>query len=361
MFERGVAIVYVSRRGAETALKIKTALDKCSIKSQVFAPERNAFGSVSAIKGDLRGFIGDVFRGFDAIIAVMASGIVIRTIAPFLKNKFEDPAVVCIDIAGRFAISLLSGHYGGGNKLAKIVAQEIGAVPVITTASEALGKKSVEEIAEGLNCSIVDSKDLTSLNSMIVNEAPIALIFLGSSRHLPRRLFGIKVRAAADISQVNRILNTFSGAIVISQVKVSNTAFSKPVVILKPKVVALGLGYRRNVDAKALMKAIKTALKYANLPLALVSRIATVNIKRDSKVLMEVAERLGLELFFFSPEELSQVSCEDLSPESDIVKRHLGIGGVCERAALLAVGGNAKLLLKKMLVNGVTVAVAGEK
>ncbi|MBC7130272.1 cobalamin biosynthesis protein [Candidatus Bathyarchaeota archaeon] len=361
MFERGVAIVYASRRAAETALKIREALAKADVKSQVFATSRNTVGNVSAIKGSLREFVGDAFRRFDAIVAVMASGIIIRAMAPFLKSKFEDPAVVCVDVAGRFAISLTSGHYGGGNKLAKIIAKGISAIPVITTASESIGKKSVEEIAESLHCNIVNSDALTAINALIVNDAPISLIFLGSFHHVPKSLLGYKVGAASSLSQVNKILEAFAGAVVISKAEVSPDAFSKPVVVLKPKTVALGLGFRRNVDAEAIVRAVKLALKRAGVPLALVPRVATVDIKRGSRAIREAAERLGLELLFFSPGELNRVSHEDLSPESDIVKRHLGIGGVCERAALLAVGGNGRLILKKMRVNGVTVAVAEEK
>ena len=122
-----------------------------------------------------------LFNLFDAIIAVMAVGIVVRSIAPFIADKTTDPAVVVVDDLGKYAISLLSGHIGGANRLTKIVAGEIGAISVVTTATDLLGRKSVEEIAEEHDLKIVNFESLTLVNSAIVNERKILFATIGVS------------------------------------------------------------------------------------------------------------------------------------------------------------------------------------
>jgi cobalt-precorrin 5A hydrolase/precorrin-3B C17-methyltransferase len=148
MFEKGVAIVYVSGKAAETALKVRDALAKANIKTSVFAPKKYGREGTFAIRGDFREFIREIFSRFDAIVAVMASGIIIRAVGPLLKSKFSDPAIVCVDVAGRFAVALVSGHYRGANHLARLIADGINATAVVTTASDALGKKVLKSLPE---------------------------------------------------------------------------------------------------------------------------------------------------------------------------------------------------------------------
>src|SRR4030042_2744320 len=154
MFSKGIAIIALTKMGVETAAKISMALKKLKIKNSLFSPEQCVQGGAMPLDVRLGEFVKEIFGKVDGIIGVMAAGIIVRAIAPCLKNKLSDPAVVCVDISGRFAISLLSGHYGGANELTQIIAREIGAIPVITTASDVMGKMSIDEVARFLHCSI---------------------------------------------------------------------------------------------------------------------------------------------------------------------------------------------------------------
>jgi cobalt-precorrin 5A hydrolase len=361
MFERGVAIVYVSGKAAETSLKVKDALAKANIKTSVFAPKKYGREGTFAIRGDFREFIREIFSRFDAIVAVMASGIIIRTVGPLLKSKFSDPAIVCVDVAGRFAVSLVSGHYGGANHLARLIADGIGATAVVTTASDVLGKKSVEELAKSLHCKIVNPENLNAVNAILVNGGKIAIVFVGNYVKVPSRVFGYRVKTVKQLDQAAKFLKDFDGGVIVSRDSMTAVSFPKPVVVLKPKTVTVGVGARKNVDEIEVLRAVKLALKRVNVPLNAVEKMATVEVKRRSLGIINAAGKLGLKLQFFSLESLRKFSHEDLSPDSEIVKKKIGVGGVCERAALLAVGGKARLILKKMKVNGVTVAVAEEE
>ena len=138
IFNKGIAILTVSRRGRETALRIKKALADEGHSADVYTTPKYANEETIILDKDLGTFMGELFPAVDAIIAVMAVGIVVRTIAPYLKSKKEDPAVVVVDDLGKFAISLVSGHLGGANELARWISAKISATPVITTASDLL-------------------------------------------------------------------------------------------------------------------------------------------------------------------------------------------------------------------------------
>lgn len=364
MFERGVAIIYVTGKAKKTVLKIKETLEKAKIDCKIFAPEKIASNSVLALRPTFRKGIEEIFYNYDAIVAVMAAGIIIRAVASLLKSKLTDPAVVCVDVAGRFAVSLISGHCGGANYLTKLIAEGIGAVAVITTASEAVGKKSVEEIAEKLHCRILNPEVLKEINSLIINDGKIALTLIGRGKAFPSTIYGYKLLTAENLEKALNMLERFDGGIFIIKSADENEAlktvkhFPKPIALFSPKRIAVGIGARKNVDGKDVHEAVIRALRAVDVPLFSVDVIATVDVKRNSPGILSAAYELGLPLQFINVEELRSFSHKDLSPDSELVQEKIGVGGICERAALMAIGGKGRLILKKMRMKGVTVAVA---
>ena len=156
MYAKGIAVVAITRRGVETALKINQALEDAGFSSKVYAPKKYSQNGVVPLEKKFSDFIKDNYSQVDALVAVMATGIIIRAVAPLLESKLTDPAVIGVDAAGKFVISFLSGHYGGANELARIIAEGIGGTAVITTASEATGKQSVDELARNLHLTILE-------------------------------------------------------------------------------------------------------------------------------------------------------------------------------------------------------------
>jgi cobalt-precorrin 5A hydrolase len=358
MFSKGIAIVAITKRGVETALKIKDALAQLGLASRVFAPERYSQTGVVPLDKKLDEFIKANYTEVDAIVAVMASGIIIRAVAPRLQNKLVDPAVVGVDASGRFVISLLSGHYGGANELTKLIAAGIGATPVITTASDVIGKQSVDELARILHLKIENPSSLVVVNSAIVNEGRVIIITMGDAKVPLTRAVGFDVEEAETVEEAAEIVNRYDAGAIITQMTMSSKEFSKPVTFLRPLTVTIGLGARKETSEQSIVDAVNTALAKANLPLERVDRLATVSIKQGSESMINAAEKLGLKLEFLDIELLRKFKHADLSPDSEIVKRNIGVGGVCERAALMVAGKKARLILKKMKLNGVTVAVA---
>jgi cobalt-precorrin 5A hydrolase len=233
MFERGVAIVALTKRGVPTFRKVAKALEKAQIQYNVFAPRQLCSDRISPFDGHLRELFANLFHEYDAIIAVMAVGIVVRSIAPFIANKKTDPAVVVIDDLGKYAVSLLSGHIRGANRLAKIVAREIGAMPVVTTATELLGKKTVEEIAEEHNLNIANFESLTLVNSAIVNERRLLVAAIGGIT-CPK-IENADLKSISNIDQLKEIMKNYDVGIVLSPTILTLEGLTKPVALLITK------------------------------------------------------------------------------------------------------------------------------
>jgi len=360
MYPKGIVVVAVAKQGVDTALKIKNALNSLDLSCSVYAPAKYSRENVAPMDKKLGEFIAGIYDTTDAIVAVMATGIIIRAVAPCLKSKLVDPAVVGVDVSGRFAISLLSGHHGGANELAQLITKGIGATPVITTASDVMGKQSVDELARTLHLTIVNPDSLVAVNSAIVNDERVALVLVGDMKIPSDSVYGYAIEKAENAAQAIAAVNGYDAGAVIAKEwqQLPTTAFSKPVTILKPKTIVIGLGAKKDASEDDVLKAVDTALKRINLPLTRVDRLATVDIKRDSVGMMNAAKRIGLSFSFVSVNTLRAFRHEELSPDSKFVEEKIGVGGVCERAALITAGKNAHLVLKKMKMNGVTVAIA---
>lgn len=363
MFERGVAVIYVTAAGSATAHRIEKALKSAGISCKIFAPKKYASEGEEAMQRHFSEEIRHIFGSFDAIVGVMAAGILIRAVAPLISSKLIDPAVVCVDVSGRFSVSLLSGHYGGANHLAKLIADGIGAAAVITTASEEVGRKSVEEVARSLHCRIANPKSLVDVNALIVNGREIVVVFSGfSGLKVPGSVCGYGVRVAESLDRALETLKGFDGGILVTRESLEALKvlrdFPKPVAVLEPKAIVVGIGARKEVNAEEVSEAVNRALEMAGVPLAFALKLATADIKRDSEGIAGAGHGLNLPIQFISLDALREFSHRDLSPDTEAVRRRLGVGGVCERAALIAAGGKARLILRKVKLGRVTVAVA---
>lgn len=358
MFDRGIAVIAITRQGVDTALKIEDALKILNFPCSVFAPKKYTKPGVTPLDKNLDEFIKEIYRKVDAIVAVMATGIIIRAVAPHLESKLVDPAVLGVDAAGRFVISLLSGHYGRANELTRLLAEGINAVPVITTASDVMGKQSVDELAITLHLTIVNPESLVAVNSALVNGDRLAMILVGDVKIPENKISGYEIKKVDNVEQAVEVINSFDAAAIITRDTVPMDQLTKPATILKPKTVVVGLGARKNVSETDVINAVKYALTRVDIPLARVDRLVTVSLKKDSPSIINAAKRLRLQLNFLDAETLRAFKHKDLSPDSKLVEQKIGVGGVCERAALIEAGKNAKLILKKMKLNGVTVAIA---
>ncbi|MBI5683157.1 MAG: cobalt-precorrin 5A hydrolase [Deltaproteobacteria bacterium] len=303
---------------------------------------------------DFKVSVRKAFKKFDGLIFIMAAGIVVRTIAPLLKGKEKDPAVVVMDEKGRYVISLLSGHLGRANALAKMIAKIISAEPVITTATDVNNLPCIEDIAERFNLVIEDVKKIKVINSAIVNGRKTAFVDNNAKRlKTIKRFVGSRVQRfkfCKSVAQAQKF--KADGNIIITH---HSSPITQNCFLLCPKDLVVGIGCDRGVKMKEVERAYFSVLKKWDMSPLSVRNLTSIDVKQNEKGLLQFAKKYNLNIEFYSKTELAKMSLP--SGFSRFVMSKVGVGGVCEPAALKSAGVK-KLLVKKQKIGRVTIAVA---
>ncbi|MFZ5764478.1 MAG: cobalt-precorrin 5A hydrolase [Thermodesulfobacteriota bacterium] len=274
---------------------------------------------------------------YDGFVCIMAAGIVVRTIAPLISDKRHDPAIVVCDERGRFAVSLLSGHVGGGNGLALRVAEITGGQAVITTASDVLGLTALDLWMRKTGLIAEQAADVTRLSAILVNRGRLRVFCDTVVPELPQDLLEVADAGEADCIVSNRTGWTRADALV-----------------LRPKNLVVGIGCNRGTAAADIGEALVATLEENQLSSFSLHSLATIDLKADEEGLLAAARGHGLPLVFFAKEELNRV--EGVA-RSEAVFRATGAYAVAEPAALLAAGQGGRLIVPKRKYRDVTVAI----
>ncbi len=216
---------------------------------------------------------------------------------------------------------------------------------------------------ETLHLTIQNPESLVAVNSVIVNGDHLVIVLIGDVEIPTNQAGCYEIKKAENASEALEIISSYNAGIIVTNQALPSDIFRidkvvKPFTVLKTKRVVVGLGARKDSSAESIIEAVDAALEQTHLHLASVDCFATVDIKRDSPAMLKAADQLGKPLEFLSVDALRSVSYRGLSPDSKMVQEKIGVGGVCERAALLVAGKNPRLILKKTKLNGVTVAIA---
>ena len=346
-----IAIIAITGNGARLGSRLHDQLGGAEL--HVLARHRGKAGTGALpFQGELRDLVARLWPETDGFIFIMATGIVVRMIAPLLQGKEVDPAVVVMDDAGKFSISLLSGHLGGANELAERAAFISGARPVITTATDANGLPSFDMLAKEQGWAIDDLSRVKILNSLLLEEGTIAC---ADTTGLVRPWFHGRGKLIFVDSFVAAFRSGAAGLLFVTNSIVPPQLQSGNLLVLRPKNLYLGVGCNSGTSAEEIEEVIRTNLRRLLLSPASVAAIATAEAKRSEPGLVACAGQFQVPLICYSSEELNGVSVP--SPPSEHALAAIGATGVAEPAALLASGGGA-LLLKKVKSGNVTLAVA---
>jgi len=338
----GIGIWAITPGGARLGLRLCAKLGNAA----VYLPRNEKSRTDSTIPihfyDSLSEEIQKNFGQHTAHIFIFATGIAVRLIAPLLQSKTKDPAIIVLDEKGYFAISLVSGHIGGANMMTREVSEAIGATPVITTATDLNHLPSVDLLAlykdlaietpenikhvnmkfiKGLDVSIFDPMEL------IVSEIPKPLVEEQKSGH-----------------EVFDVICTWA-----------RKKVSRETLILRPRVLSLGIGCNRNTPEEEILALIKFVFKDKNLSQLSLKSIGSSDKKNDEPGLIRAADRLGLPLIFYSNEQLNNV--DTIENPSKMAEKYLGVKSVCEAAAILGAR-QGRLLVPKQKTKNVTLAVA---
>lgn len=270
------------------------------------------------------------FRDNETLVFISAAGIAVRSIAPFVRDKLQDPPVLVLDELGNYVIPLLSGHAGGANKLASEIAHTIGATPVITTATDINGVFSVDLFAKENDLTIADKTGIVKVSSSALEGKNITMSIKSYPPQEP-------VDVLVDDLPESRLKDMAS-------------------IVLCPKRYAVGMGCRRGKPYEDLREFAGEVLPAFGIDLKDVGCIATIDAKKDEEGLLKLSNAWRVPLITFDAELLTKVS-GDFS-HSETVLEKVGVDNVCERAAVLAAGRGSHLVVRKTAVAGMTIAIA---
>ena len=326
-----LAVFAFTRRGCGTARRAILALtpEQC----RCFAPEKFGQEDFEHYVPPLAAFVGKQFQWADVLLFIGSTGMAVRGIAPWVQSKKTDPAVLVMDEEGKFVISLLSGHIGGGNRLCRMLSERLGSIPVITTATDVNRKFSVDEWASRQHLAIDGMKEAKLVSAAILEEdIPLYSDFPVSSP-LPA---GVKWGTAGNLG------------IYIGWRDVSPFGTTLRLI---PKCLNLGIGCRRGTPEEKIAQAVQRVL--SGIPLESILKVVSIDLKKDEPGLLAFCEKRGLPLVFYSAEELNRVP--GAFPPSERVKQVTGVDNVCQRATMLD---GKKCIIEKTAMDGVTVALA---
>ena len=301
----------------------------------------------------LRSDVGEKWDDFDAFVFIGAMGICVRTIAPFVKDKHTDPAVVCVDSLGLNAIAVLSGHVGGANDLTGKVADILGAHQVVTTQSDLAGIWPLDTFEKRFNWTIASNDEMNECIFAFVNREPTVLLLeiRDEGTEYMEKTLPEHVTVINDISEVNP--ERFKLLITVTPY-VRQAPEGMLLLHFVPMVGTIGFGLAHHPeDYKSIFGQIDEELaKQGILPCA--NRYCTIDVKADEPFCDLLVNKYNKRLEFFTAEQLSTV---EVPHPSEVVAKHVGTPSVCEAAAILG-SNNGKLIIPKVKGKHFTAALA---
>ena len=330
-----IALFAYSRQGCKTARRVLESFKDSEV--QAYTMERFLEPGFVPIPRPPQSFYGKLFDWADALIFIGSCGIAVREIAPHVKSKLTDPAVIAVDELGGFVVPLLSGHIGGANALAMELADLLGATPVITTATDINRKFSVDAWAARQGLYIAS---------------------LSAAKHISARILEAPVPICSDFPIVTALpegtAEGASGEIGICISCGTREPFDETL-LLVPPILHLGIGCRRGTSREAIEAAVNQVCREHGIHPKAIKQAASIDLKAGEAGLLEYCEKRSLPVSFYTAQELGAIPGEFTSSER--VLRVTGVDNVCERAAMM---GAEKLLVRKTAMDGVTVAIALE-
>lgn len=290
--------------------------------------------------GELSEWTKDNFRTGNILVFIGALGIAVRAIAPFVSDKTRDAAVIVIDEKGEFVIPVLSGHLGGAVKAAKEIAALIGAVPVITTATDVRGEFAVDVFAKENSLTVSDMKKAKEFTAHLLKNQ--------KAYYSVDPDFADVIRVLIKRGSVSEGPIDGEGSFTISP----KTAGSDMLQLI-PKCIVIGVGCRRGKSGEELIEFAGKVLKELSLDARSVAAITSIDLKKDEEGIIELSKELGADFYTYPKEVLMQQEGEFTS--SYFVEEKVGVDNVCERS--LMAYGCMKIIMKKRAENGMTLAI----
>ena len=344
-----IAIIAVTEKGKNTAEKIASELENVD----VFFRKRG-----------IKDLTGELFNKYECIIFVSACGIAVRCISPFLKSKFEDPAVLVVDDNGNNVISLLSGHIGGANEITLKIADVLNANPVITTSTDTNKKGALDVIVSKIGGYVENLRESAKLvNSYLVDDKRVGIYF-DSDYEIEKDSLNLsgfelidektEIDAIAKLDVLVSVTDKLRCWVdeIIYNIKKDNEEKEDLIYIkLVPRRIALGMGCRKNTETEKMIEEFSTFSALNNIHPAAIVKTGSLIIKKDEKCMIDLSKALCAEFKLFDVDEIC--TCDYMFDKSEFVKKNTGVYSVAQPSAYLLSG---NVISEKYKNNGTTFA-----
>ena len=322
-----VGVTYFTKNGKSTFEKLKAGCKDLIIEEK---PEDM----------DLAIWTKEAFEGHIPLVFICATGIAVRTIAPYVTNKLSDSPVIVIDELGKNVIPILSGHYGGANDIANTLAKALNAGLIITTATDVNNVFAIDVFARENGFKIINKDGIKDISKKVLNGGKISI-----KTKIDNNIVG-QIPKEVEIVEKGKADVTISDE--------TSAGFT-----LIPKRLVLGMGCKKGKSFKELLTFVTCEYSIEYLRENLYA-IATIDVKENEIGLIKLAQFFGAKFLTYTSKELQQVKGD--FPASEFVKDTVGVSNVCERAAVLGAGLSTRnLVLEKTADNGMTLAAATRK
>ena len=343
-----VSVLAITKNG----IKIGIELKKHFPNWEIFAPSKFSDSNKEIVwySDSTSEKIVELFENNNAIICLFSLGAVIRLIAPYLKDKKTDPAVIVIDDKTSFVISVLSGHLGGANELTQTIAQKLNATPVITTAADVNKTIAVDLVGREFGWKIEDDSTVTKISAFMVNEEKIG-IFQDAGKRNWMKEFPKNIKIYQSLEEMEK--SDSKGFLIISD-KVLEGDFLKNSVVYRPPSLVVGIGLHWDTSKENIKEGLDLCLQKFKLSEKSISKLVSIKKPEDVKGLVDIGKEMRITVEYVSREDLAEISAPN---PSDTVRAFEGTSSVSEAAAIKVSGG--KLIVEKQkFPPNLTIAIA---
>ena len=342
------AVLAITKNGVKIGQELKRIFPNWNVFApSKFSSENNEITWYSEPTSEK---IVELFKNNNALVCLFSLGAVIRLIAPHLKDKKTDPAVIVIDDKTNFVISVLSGHIGGANELTQEIAEKLEALPVITTAADVNKTIAVDLVGREFNWKIDDDSTVTKISAHMVNEEPIGVLQEAGINNWYKEL----PKNVTIYNDLQGLKNSNSKAYLIISDRIIDENLGNESVIYRPPSLVIGIGLHGDTSKEVIRKGIETCLQKFKLSSKSIAKLVSIKKPQDVQGLIDIGKEMEIPVEYVDRDELSKITAPN---PSETVKAFEGTASVSEAAAIKVSGGEL-IVEKQKFPPNLTIAIA---
>ena len=345
-----IAVLAITKNGIEIGLKLKEYFSDF----EIFAPIKfsNDNEKIQWYENSTTQKIVDLFKNNDGIICLFSLGAVIRLLAPHIKDKKTDPAVIVIDDNANFVISVLSGHLGGANELSNEIAEKMGSTPIITTAADVNKTIAVDLVGREFGWKINDDSNVTRISAFMVNKEKIGVFQNIGKKEWWKGKLPENITFFSDMKELKD--SDSKAYLIITNDEINDEEVEKDSVVYRVPNLVVGIGLHWNTSKETILNGVNETLEKFELKQNQIARFVSIKKDKDVIGLIELGKEMNIPIEYIDREELATITAPN---PSKTVQAFEGTASVSEAAAIKSSEGEL-IVEKQKFPPNLTVAIA---